>query len=104
MSLDEYLITNKEATYILKVNGESVIEAGILPSDMLLVERGAEARDGDSVIAPVDRAWTMKYFRQRGRAVLLEAANKDLERRHKLLPGETARKRLGIPMFMGEVT
>src|SRR5262249_9189042 len=29
MSLDEYLIANKEATYILKVNGESMIEAGI---------------------------------------------------------------------------
>ncbi len=40
MSLDEYLITNKEVTYILKVNGESMIEAGILPGDMLLVERG----------------------------------------------------------------
>jgi repressor LexA len=33
MSLDEYLITNKEATYILKVSGESMIEAGILPGD-----------------------------------------------------------------------
>jgi repressor LexA len=67
MSLDEYLITNKEATYILKVNGESMIEAGILPGDMLLVERGAEPRDGDIMIAQVDSAWTMKYFRRRGR-------------------------------------
>jgi Peptidase S24-like len=38
MSLDEFLITNKEATYILKVNGESMIEAGILSGDLLLVE------------------------------------------------------------------
>jgi repressor LexA len=77
MSLDEYLISNKEATYLLKVNGESMLEAGILPGDMLLVERGAEPRDGDIVIAQVDREWTMKYFRKRGRAVFLEAANKD---------------------------
>jgi repressor LexA len=82
MSLDEYLITNKEATYILKVNGESMIEAGILPGDMLLVERGAEPRDGDIVIAQVDREWTMKYFRRRGREVFLEAANKDFKPIH----------------------
>ena len=68
MSLDDFLIRNKEATYILKVNGESMIEAGILPGDMLLVERGAEPRDGDIVIAQVDREWTMKYFRKRGTA------------------------------------
>ena len=79
MSLDEFLITNKEATYILKVNGESMIEAGILSGDLLLVERGAEPRDGDIVIAQVDREWTMKYFRKRGREVFLEAANKDFK-------------------------
>ncbi len=76
MSLDEYLIANKEATFILKVNGDSMIEAGILPGDLLLVERGAEARDGDIVIAQVDREWTMKYLRKRGTKVFLEAANK----------------------------
>jgi len=82
MSLDEYLITNKEATYILKVNGESMIEAGILPGDMLLVERGAEPRDGNIVIAQIDREWTMKFFRRRGRQVFLEAANKDFKPIH----------------------
>jgi SOS regulatory protein LexA len=76
MSLDEYLITNKEATYLLKVNGDSMIEAGILPGDLLLVERGAGVRDGDIVIAQVDREWTMKYLRKRGTKVFLEAANK----------------------------
>jgi repressor LexA len=77
MSLDEYLISNREATYILKVNGNSMIDAGILPGDLLLVERGAHPRDGDIVIAEVDREWTMKFFRKRGAAVFLEAANKD---------------------------
>jgi SOS regulatory protein LexA len=82
MSFDEFLMTNvkhQEATYILKVNGESMNGAGILPGDMLLVERGAEARDGDIVIAQVDREWTMKYFRRRGRQVFLEAANKEFK-------------------------
>jgi repressor LexA len=82
MSLDEYLIANKEATYLLKVNGDSMIEAGILPGDLLLVERGAEARDGDIVIAQVDREWTMKYLRRRGTHVFLEAANKEYKPIH----------------------
>jgi SOS regulatory protein LexA len=82
MTLDEYLITNKEATYLLKVDGESMIEAGILPGDLLLVERGVTPRDGDIVIAQVDQEWTTKYFRKRGRAVFLEAANKDFKPIH----------------------
>ncbi len=75
MTLDEYLIKNKEATYLFTVNGESMIEAGILSGDLLLVERGAEPRDGDIVIAQIDREWTVKYFRKRGPQVFLEAAN-----------------------------
>jgi len=59
-----------------------MIEAGILPGDMLLVERGAEPRDGDIVIAQIDREWTMKYFRRRGQQVFLEAANKDFKPIH----------------------
>jgi repressor LexA len=34
------------------------------------------------VIAQVDREWTIKYFRKRGRAVFLEAANKDFKPIH----------------------
>jgi repressor LexA len=85
LSFDEFLMTHvkhHEATFIVKVNGESMIEAGILPGDMLLVERGGEPRDGDIVIAQVDREWTMKYFRKRGRAVFLEAAHKDFKPIH----------------------
>ena len=76
MDLDEFLIKNKEATYILKVTGDSMNGAGILPGDMVLVERGLEPHDGDIVIAQIDHSWTMKYFRKRGRKVYLEAANK----------------------------
>jgi SOS-response transcriptional repressor LexA len=59
-----------------------MIEAGILPGDLLIVERGVTPRDGDIVIAQVDRAWTMKYFRKRGKKVFLEAANKNYQPIH----------------------
>jgi SOS regulatory protein LexA len=76
VSLDEYLIDNKDATYMLKVDGDSMIDAGIMPGDMVLVERGKEPKDGSIVIAQVDNQWTMKYLRKKGKKVYLEAANK----------------------------
>ena len=39
MSLDEYLIENKEASYILRVKGDSMIDAGIREGDLVIVER-----------------------------------------------------------------
>ena len=76
MTLDDYLIPNKEATYILKVSGDSMIEAGIMPGDQVLVERGAEPKDGDIVIAEVDGSWTIKYFRKRAGKIVLVPGNK----------------------------
>jgi len=76
MTLDEYLIKNKEATYLLQASGDSMIDAGILPGDLVLVERGKEAKDGDIVIAEVDHKWTMKYLRKRGQKIFLQSANK----------------------------
>ena len=76
MDLEEFLIRNKEATYMLKVTGDSMIEAGLLPGDLVLVERRSDAKDGDIVIAQIDQGWTMKYLRKRGRKCWLEPANK----------------------------
>ena len=77
MSLDEYLIPNKESSYMLQVKGDSMIEAGINDGDMVIVERNNSPRDGDIVIAYVDGGWTMKYFRKRGGKVYLDPANKE---------------------------
>jgi repressor LexA len=76
VSLDEYLIKNREKTYLLEVKGDSMIEAGIQEGDMVLAERGRVPRDGDIVIAEVDQGWTMKYYRFRNDQVYLEPANK----------------------------
>ena len=76
MSLDEYLINNPNSTYLLKVEGDSMIEAGIQPGDLVLVDKNLNPKTGDIVIAQVDNEWTLKYFEKRGRAVYLRAANK----------------------------
>lgn len=86
MTLDEYLIKNKEATYMIKVRGDSMIEAGIMPGDIVLVERGAEFKDGSIVVAQIDEQWAMRYFRNRAGKIFLEAANKKYK---PIFPGQT---------------
>lgn len=79
ISLDEFLIKNKEATYLLKVSGTSMIDAGIKPGDIALVERNRTPKDGDIVIAEVDGNWTMKYFKNKCGKIYLAPANKKFE-------------------------
>jgi len=75
ISLDDLLIQNREATFLLKVSGDSMSGAGILPGDMVIVDKGQTPKSGDIVIAEVDGAWTMKYLRKRGESVTLLPAN-----------------------------
>lgn len=87
LSLDELLITNREASFLLKVTGDSMTGAGIMPGDMVIVDRGQTPKSGDIVIAEVDGEWTMKYLRKRSDSVLLVPANpkyKPIRPRHEL--------------------
>lgn len=75
LSLDDLLIQNREATFLLRVSGDSMSGAGILPGDMVIVDRGQTPKSGNIVIAQVDGEWTMKYLRKRGETVTLVPAN-----------------------------
>ncbi len=75
LSLDEFLVERRDATFVLTVSGDSMINAGIHPGDMVLVERGRSPKNGDIVIAQVDGEWTMKYFTKDKKGMMLEAAN-----------------------------
>lgn len=75
ISLDNLLIQNREASFLLKVSGDSMSGAGILPGDMVIVERGKTPKSGDIVIAEVDGAWTMKYLEKNGDTTSLVPAN-----------------------------
>ena len=75
LSLDEYLITRPDSSFLLKVTGDSMIGEGIKPGDLVIVERGREARHGDVIVAEVDGEWTMKYFTKKRGVVVLESAN-----------------------------
>ncbi len=76
INIDNFLIQKKDKTFIMEVDGESMIEAHIADGDMVIAERADNAKDGEIVIAEIDGEFTMKYFRKQGSKVWLEPANK----------------------------
>ena len=87
VNLDDLLVKNKALTYMLEVDGDSMIDAHIEKGDMVLVEKTNVAKDGEIVIAEVDGEFTMKYFRRstvltagkKTEKVWLEPANKNYQ-------------------------
>jgi len=75
LSLDRWLIDNPSSTFMLKVSGDSMSGAGILPGDIVLVDRALTPKSGDIVIANVDGMWTIKYLRKKSGNFMLEPAN-----------------------------
>jgi repressor LexA len=68
--------------YALEVKGDSMIEAGILEGDTIIVRQCDEASTGDIVVALVDEEEaTLKRLRRRGNSIALEAANPAYETR-----------------------
>jgi repressor LexA len=82
MNLEDFLIDKSKDTYILEVDGDSMIDAHIADGDMVIVERANKAKDGDIVIAEIDGEWTMKYWREKGSRSWLEPANKNFKPMH----------------------
>jgi repressor LexA len=68
--------------YALEVKGDSMIEAGILDGDTVIIRNSNTANPGDIVVALVDdEEATLKRFRRRGASIALEAANPAYETR-----------------------
>lgn len=77
LTLDEYLIENPDASFLLKVHGDSMINAGIFEGDLVVIEQKRNIRHGDIVLAEIDREWTLKVYKQdkKKKTAFLEAAN-----------------------------
>ena len=77
ISFDDYLVPRPQDSFILRVSGNSMTGAGIMPGDLVIVEKGRTPKNGSIVIAEVDGGWTMKYFRKEKGQAYLEADNPD---------------------------
>jgi repressor LexA len=63
--------------YALYVEGDSMIDEGILDGDIVIIEKKQDVKNGDIVVALIDKEEaTLKKFRKRGDTIALEPANK----------------------------
>ena len=76
MSIDEYLIENPSRTVLLSIKGDSMIDAGLLHGDTIIVKKGAPANPGEIVVAIVDNEFTVKYLDHDKRGFFLRPGNK----------------------------
>ena len=76
LNLEQYLIKKKRETYMVEVDGDSMIDEHICDGDIVIAERTDVAKNGDIVIANIDGEFTMKYLRTDGKKSWLEPANK----------------------------
>ena len=63
LDLNELLVKRPAATYFVRVEGDSMIDAGINSGDLLIVDRSLTPVDGDIIIAAVDGEFTVKRLR-----------------------------------------
>ena len=70
------LIDQPAATFIVQVDGHSMIDAGIQPGDYLIVNKAAEWKSGSIVVARIGDEFTLKRIRKRSGRVFLMPENK----------------------------
>jgi SOS regulatory protein LexA len=75
VTLDQYLVRNKNNTFLLRVKGDSMINAGIHEGDLVIVERGVEPKVGEIVVGVLDGEFTLKRLRKDKGKHYLQAEN-----------------------------
>lgn len=77
VTLDSYLIGNKASTFLLRVKGDSMIEAGITEGDLVVVDRKKQPKLNDIVVGVLDGEFTLKRLKKSKGKFYLQAENPD---------------------------
>lgn len=72
-------VVGNQKCFMLHVNGDSMMDAGIFDGDLVLCRQQIDATDGDIVVALIDDETTVKFFYREKDRVRLEPANDDYE-------------------------
>jgi len=75
IDLNNLLIENPSATYYVRVNGDSMLGAGILNGDLLIVDRSIEVTNNCIVVAHLDGEFTVKRIKKIKKKIFLQAEN-----------------------------
>jgi DNA polymerase V len=75
LDLNQFLVKNPSSTFYIRVEGLSMIGAGIYPKDILIVDRSLRAKHHDIIIALVDGGFTVKRLSIDAKKILLLPEN-----------------------------
>ena len=75
VDFNELLIANEPATFVLRAAGESMIDAGIHPGDLLVVDRSRTPKNQDIVIMQINNEFTVKRLIKEKETIYLKAEN-----------------------------
>ena len=76
LTIDDYLIERPSSTVLIRVKGDSMMDAGIFDGDLVVVEKRPSAHKGDIVVAIVDNQFTLKRLDVENGKFILRAENK----------------------------
>jgi repressor LexA len=76
LTIDDYLIERPSQTVLIRVKGDSMLDAGIFDGDLVVVEKRPSAHKGDIVVAIVDNQFTLKRLDLEDGKFVLRAENK----------------------------
>lgn len=79
ISLDAFLVKNKEATFYAKASGTSMIGAGIDDGDILVIDRSLEPQNNKVAVCFLDGEFTVKRIKTNKEEIFLMPENKDFE-------------------------
>ena len=77
IDLNDHLIQHPTSTFFVKVEGQSMVGAGIYPGDVLIVDKSLEAKNKQVVLAILNGEFTVKTLVLTKNSRFLQAANKD---------------------------
>ena len=77
LDLNDLLIEHPNATFFVRVQGDSMKDCGILSGDILIVDRSLEVKNNDVVVALVNAEFTVKRIRFANKRVFLFPENKE---------------------------
>ncbi len=75
LDLNDHLIYNKEATFYVKVSGDSMINAGIYDGDLLIVDKSLTPKNNSIVIAIINNEFTVKRLKLNNGSIILMPEN-----------------------------
>ena len=76
LTIDDYLIERPSSTVLIRVKGDSMMDAGIFDGDLVVVEKRPSAHKGEIVVAIVDNQFTLKRLDMEAGKFILRAENK----------------------------